>query len=68
MKTIISSVIEKLEVVKNNIDDETFYPTNIREAVLDLGSMASALLLAVIGHKINQNCDKTIKSIKSRWC
>lgn len=65
MKAIISSVIEKLEAIKNNIDDETTYSTETKEAILNLSSITSALLLTIIEHKENLKCDKTIKS---RWC
>lgn len=67
MKTIINQVIENLEIVKNNIDDETFYPTPIREAILDLGSLSRALLLAVIENKENKENKDTTKQ-KPRWC
>ncbi len=65
MRTIISSIIEKLEAIKNNIGDETTYSTETKEAILNLSSITSALLLTIIEHKENLKCDKTIKS---RWC
>lgn len=65
MKTIIDNVINNLQKIKNNIDDETTYSTETKEAILNLSSITSALLLTIIEHKENLKCDKTIKS---RWC